>query len=83
MLTPGSLLLPLRDVDVTVGADELFVINEEHRDTRYFKNLDDAWQFSQSNGGWGTPDAIQILSPLGRTASRSGTFFLSTIVLCR
>ncbi|WP_139187276.1 hypothetical protein [Pseudarthrobacter chlorophenolicus] len=64
MVNPDSLPLPLSDVDVAVGPEELFITTSGNGETWYFQDLGDAWWFTKNSGCVGTPDAIQILSPL-------------------
>lgn len=64
MVNPDSLPLPLSDVDVAVGPDELFIVTSGNGETWYFGDLEDAWWFAKNSGCAGTPDAIQILTPL-------------------
>lgn len=64
MVNADSLPLPLSDVDVALGPDELFIVTSGNGETRYFEDLEEAWWFLRNSGCEGTPDAIQILSPL-------------------
>lgn len=66
MMNPNSLNLPLRDVDVAVGPDELFIVTSGNGETWYSPDVEEAWWFSIRCGCEGTPDAIKILSPLER-----------------
>ncbi|MET4143877.1 hypothetical protein [Arthrobacter sp. UYCo732] len=64
MLNDDAMKLPLSDVEIALGPDELFLVTSGNGETSYYDDLDAAWWSARRAGCESTPDAIRILSPL-------------------